>query len=246
MERWVFGPTSVPLVIVAGTCLLAGLVLLKLGLWPRRRGTDPHCRKCGYNLIATSGQICPECGSPVRPATVLRGESWRRPGLILIGGLLAIFGGVSLPKLLISKEIVRGPCYFGLDAQLRMLSHLPAIVQADLLAGRTLHQYKDEHGVPVYVDELALIRQRVDSLLAYILNENQDLSQRKAGLVEQKALLRFLDTQVLPKYEAAKASGNPKDAKALAPLMDEVRRYLDRLEQVLGANWSMRKERWQS
>ena len=38
-------------IVVCGLILLPfGLVFLKIGLWPRRQGDAPHCRKCGYNL----------------------------------------------------------------------------------------------------------------------------------------------------------------------------------------------------
>ena len=56
------------------TLLLLGLWLLKTGLWPRRRGDTPYCRKCGYNLTALTSERCPECGSIVARAGTVRGE----------------------------------------------------------------------------------------------------------------------------------------------------------------------------
>ncbi len=84
--------------IVCGVLLACGLVLLYCGAWPRRKGTTPHCRRCGYNLTGLmdrdvpDGQVCPECGSKLTPATVAAGERRRRLGWIVAGGVAAALG----------------------------------------------------------------------------------------------------------------------------------------------------------
>jgi len=75
------------LVILASALLILGLLLLWRGLWPRRKGDAPHCRKCDYNLTALESDNCPECGSPMTPHLVVRGPRRKRPGLIVTGCL---------------------------------------------------------------------------------------------------------------------------------------------------------------
>ncbi len=67
--------------------LVVGLALLRYGVWPRRRGDVPYCRKCGYNLTALPSDRCPECGTPLAPEKIVRGERRRRPTLITVGAL---------------------------------------------------------------------------------------------------------------------------------------------------------------
>jgi hypothetical protein len=54
-------------------------------------GDTPHCRKCDYILSGVQTR-CPECGTTVTPATVVRGERLRRPGLSWLGGGITVFG----------------------------------------------------------------------------------------------------------------------------------------------------------
>ena len=85
--------TSLALILLVVAALAApGLLLLRWGLWPRRRGDEPRCRRCGYNLTGRVSERCPECGSDVTFARArVIGVRKRRPVLILLGGaLLAI------------------------------------------------------------------------------------------------------------------------------------------------------------
>lgn len=77
--------------------LLAGaIVLLKVGLWPRRTGHMPYCRRCGQNLTGVGSDVCPECGRPRSPQTTVLGQRHRNPWLIA-GGLvlLALSSGLA-------------------------------------------------------------------------------------------------------------------------------------------------------
>lgn len=56
------GHVKVPLIYVAA--ILAAPPLY--GAWRRSRTKPPGaCQKCGYDLRARSGPLCPECGTPV-------------------------------------------------------------------------------------------------------------------------------------------------------------------------------------
>lgn len=71
--------------LIAAAALLIGLVLLRYGIWPRRRGDTPHCRKCDYNVTGLDSGRCPECGTELTEAAVVYGERRRRPVLIVLG-----------------------------------------------------------------------------------------------------------------------------------------------------------------
>ncbi len=65
-----------------------------------RRGTEAHCRGCGYLLIGIQSSFCPECGREFGPDDVLLGEvrvdgSWVLQGLISILLAFACFWGAS-------------------------------------------------------------------------------------------------------------------------------------------------------
>lgn len=76
------------MVVFFGLGLLAGVVLLRAGLRRRRRGLTPHCARCDYNLTGLVSDRCPECGTAVSESPIVFGELHRRPGLIVLGGLL--------------------------------------------------------------------------------------------------------------------------------------------------------------
>jgi len=64
MLMWLAGGFA----IVVG---IVGLILLRVGFFPKRRGDTPYCRKCGYNQTGAPSATCPECGAdsqnPPRP-----------------------------------------------------------------------------------------------------------------------------------------------------------------------------------
>src|SRR6185436_10598148 len=98
-------PPSSPLTLISVILpiffMILALGLMKVGFWPRRRGTTPHCRGCGYALVGNQSGTCPECGREWTEATVVHGERNRHKGvgaaglmMILLG--LAIGGGLWL------------------------------------------------------------------------------------------------------------------------------------------------------
>lgn len=81
------------LILLAGIVgLHAGAFLVRIGLWPRRTGTDPFCRQCKYLLAGIDAKRCPECGQFLSPRTIVRGHRRRRADLTLSGAVLAVLG----------------------------------------------------------------------------------------------------------------------------------------------------------
>lgn len=104
--------TCVQWLLLGVACVLLGLVLLDRGFRRSRRGTAPHCRKCGYNLTGLPSNRCPECGTVVTAKTVVLGERRRRLALILPG--------------LVACALASGPFYqFGHDVDWYQLRPTP-------------------------------------------------------------------------------------------------------------------------
>jgi predicted RNA-binding Zn-ribbon protein involved in translation (DUF1610 family) len=98
---------------IAGLALLAlaGLFVIWRGLYPRRQGTTPYCRKCGYNLTGKDRTAedarCPECGFVVSADdAVIFGERVRRWRRVFAGLVIFLFGAV--PLVLIGIGVARG------------------------------------------------------------------------------------------------------------------------------------------
>jgi hypothetical protein len=73
------------LIITVLVPLVFGFALLYLALRGRRVGHEPFCRKCGYNLTGAVGDLCSECGQPIKPSSVVYGVRKRRPVLAAFG-----------------------------------------------------------------------------------------------------------------------------------------------------------------
>ncbi len=74
---------------------ILGILLVFTGLWPRRRGDTPYCRKCKYNLTGITSNRCPECGNATGKRGVVVGIRKRKPirgilGLLLLCPLIGI------------------------------------------------------------------------------------------------------------------------------------------------------------
>ena len=148
--------------IIPGLSLLtlAGLWVMLRGLCPRRTGTTPHCRKCGYNLTGLDSDSadarCPECGSETSaPRAVLLGERGRRWRRVLIGALLLLIGTGSLGVLAVGAA--RGVDWYKFKPTALVLRDIHS---ADaMLAGRALAEMRRRfiagEVAPEYTSELA-------------------------------------------------------------------------------------------
>lgn len=209
-----------------------GILLLVLGLRPRRRGTEPHCAACDYNLTGVASDVCPECGTERSPANVVHGERYRRPQLAVVGALLATIGlASSVPVLL---TLMRTPTPKSL-ARSRLIPDMKARItdlRGTFTAGQAECKYNDGSGrwdsrVPVLADYI----QRV--MPGIMTRRITDAATRTAVLAELAAASQLLQTKILPAHETALTSGDPADAKALVPLMDELDKYMDNLLRIL-------------
>jgi hypothetical protein len=94
--------TSVQTLLLLGALamLAVGLVLLKIGWLPRRRGSEPHCRRCGYDVTGNVSGRCPECGAELAGRrSVVTGMRPRRAGVALLGFAIALGGlGMGSPR----------------------------------------------------------------------------------------------------------------------------------------------------
>src|SRR5262245_13550334 len=72
-------------VAIAVPMLALGLMMLRMGRSPARRGSEPHCRACEYLLIGIKSDRCPECGAVLSEETIVHGARRRYPGLIWSG-----------------------------------------------------------------------------------------------------------------------------------------------------------------
>ena len=78
--------------------LSAGIGLYLIRSARRRRGTEPRCGHCGYNLTGSESDRCPECGLRFIEAGVVKGSSASRARLwigIALIMLATLFGGLS-------------------------------------------------------------------------------------------------------------------------------------------------------
>jgi hypothetical protein len=73
------------LLLIAAVLLLAGSIMLALGLRGKRVGDEPRCSKCGYNLFGLTSERCPECGSIASGKNVVVGVRRRRWRLLGLG-----------------------------------------------------------------------------------------------------------------------------------------------------------------
>jgi hypothetical protein len=71
-------------VVTGLPALLPIVIVLRYGLWPKRRGHTPYCRQCGYNLTGRVSDRCPECGSALGDKAIVYGERRRRPVVIAL------------------------------------------------------------------------------------------------------------------------------------------------------------------
>lgn len=87
------------ILVVKAALLCAALLLLWRGLWPARRGSEPRCRRCGYNLTGNVSARCSECGAVLDARQVVYGVRRRRPMLAVVGGVCLLLAVVPILSL---------------------------------------------------------------------------------------------------------------------------------------------------
>jgi len=81
---------SVPWFAIA--LALPGLLLIAWGICGRRVGSEPRCRRCGYELTGLPHATCPECGTDYTATLVRIGVLQRRRRAIALGFVLMAVG----------------------------------------------------------------------------------------------------------------------------------------------------------
>ncbi len=91
-------PFPTILILVLGTMALLGILLIKIGLYSRRRGGERRCRRCNYVVDNISSERCPECGSILGARGTVIGQRQRHLLTWLAGVLLLMlavtYGGM--------------------------------------------------------------------------------------------------------------------------------------------------------
>ncbi|HYE63656.1 MAG TPA: hypothetical protein VD997_16820 [Phycisphaerales bacterium] len=85
---------------LGGSGIILGGYLLWRGLRGKRIDTRPVCGRCGFDLagiaervLAGGEGVCPECGAGLLDEGVIQhGARRKRPGFLVVGGLLLLFG----------------------------------------------------------------------------------------------------------------------------------------------------------
>ena len=81
------------ILIVAAAVAWSGLVLLIAAMVPRREGATRYCRKCGYDLTGTTGDICSECGADLTLLkAVVVGQRLRKRGRVIVALSMLLIG----------------------------------------------------------------------------------------------------------------------------------------------------------
>jgi hypothetical protein len=128
-----------------GLCLLAmlaGLVLVALGVRGRRVGDHPHCRACGFDLFGRpeSSTLCSECGTDLNARrSVVVGVRRRTLWLVFVGLFLLSSGlGVALP---VARQVPWRGWYE--DLRLRLYAFVPIEQVVDDFLAASGHSIAD-------------------------------------------------------------------------------------------------------
>lgn len=78
------------LVLPCIALVLAAILLVTRGMWPKRAGQTPFCRRCSYNLTGSVSGRCPECGTLLSEKAIIHGTRHPRPRRMVMGVLCAI------------------------------------------------------------------------------------------------------------------------------------------------------------
>ncbi len=101
VNLWSFGVWYWP----EALAVVLALLVLVTGRWWwfARRGSEPRCRKCRYELTNLKSEACPECGTALTPRNRVTGlrSKWRMalaPVALLLIGIAWWFGEGHVPR----------------------------------------------------------------------------------------------------------------------------------------------------
>ncbi|HNU46996.1 MAG TPA: hypothetical protein PKH26_17050 [Phycisphaerae bacterium] len=86
---------NLTLLVLGFLMLSAGIALTAHGIRGQRRGREPRCPGCEYNLTGLQPERCPECGIRVDAGDIVYGLRQRHMGAITAGVGLVVFGAAS-------------------------------------------------------------------------------------------------------------------------------------------------------
>src|SRR5258705_3806446 len=81
-------PTALALIL--SVMALIGIMGVKWGFFPRRRGSERRCRRCNYVVENIPSERCPECGSILVGRGTVIGQRYRYVRIWLSGMLLLL------------------------------------------------------------------------------------------------------------------------------------------------------------
>lgn len=94
---------QIALILAVVGLLVVGLFFSSRGLWLRRIGDEPRCRRCEYNLSAIQSVHCPECGSELAVNGIVHGERKRKYGLIFSGIAILFAAGLLVAAIVVGQ-----------------------------------------------------------------------------------------------------------------------------------------------
>ena len=81
---------------------------------------------------------------------------------------------------------------------------------------------------------MGLVAVLVAEKIPYAVNKRiSDDTKRKAAMDKLAESGKFIDNTLVPKFNEAKKTGKPEDAKALIPLMDQLDQQLDEVSKII-------------
>lgn len=195
--------------------------------------THLYCRACDYNRTGTASGVCPECGRPVSPALVVRGERCRRPHLIAWG---CAAGAIAVVLLVTSGaaiwQALGTPPRRTVSAYVQDFQSYVARYRAAFAAGvapDSVHKpYPGHARVEGTLQVLCIERSRRE-----IERQVTDYKVSAAAMAELQKAEALVTNQFVPAYRTACRSTDPATAKALVPLMDQLDAHLARLLAIL-------------
>jgi hypothetical protein len=240
-------------------CLVGGAALAIAAWRSPPIGTDPHCPKCSYNLTGVASSVCPECGAPRRQATcrrcghdfadsaafacpqcatprvmdtAVRGEPRRRSGILAAGIVLLVCGLTGGVTVMAMARPTTAPVRGSVTNNLRNAKALIASLRQTCAAGQVVMPAASAAASQAVQGDtrLAIVALLVQDKIPYVVSKRvTDPKVSGTALSQVKTAGQLIQSQMLPLFEKASRSGNPADAKALVPLLDQLDKQMDAL-----------------